>query len=142
MKYIMKWKPSYALGIDIIDEQHKHLFDLAEGAEALLELPDHMDKYDEIISLVQELKDYVRYHFQEEEKLLLEMKYNRYFAHHVHHQDFIEEMEKIDIYALDDHQKEELLKITSLVTSWLVEHVLVEDIKWSEYYKEYKKKQA
>ena len=142
MKYIMKWKPSYALGIDIIDEQHKHLFDLAEEAEELLELPDQMDKYDEMISLVQELKDYVRYHFQEEEKLLLEMKYNRYFAHHVHHQDFIEEMEKIDIYTLDDNQKEQLLKITSLVTSWLVEHVLVEDIKWAEYYKDYKKKQA
>jgi len=138
----MKWKPNYAIGIDIIDEQHKHLFDLAEAAEELLELPDHMDKYDEIISIVQELKDYVRYHFEEEEKLLLEMKYNRYFAHRVHHQDFIEEMEKIDIHTIDEHQKEELLKITSLVTNWLVEHVLAEDTKWAGYYKAYKKEQA
>lgn len=139
MKYIIKWKPSYAIGVDRIDEQHKHLFDLAEQAEELLELPDHMDKYDEIVSIVQELKDYVVYHFEEEEKLLLEMKYNKYFTHRIQHQDFVAAMEKLNIYEIDANQKEELLKIINIVGSWLVNHVLDEDAKWAQYYKGYKK---
>lgn len=139
MKYIIKWKPSYAIGVDRIDEQHKHLFDLAEQAEELLELPDHMDKYDEIVSIVQELKDYVVYHFEEEEKLLLEMKYNKYFTHRIQHQDFVAAMEKLNIYEIDANQKEELLKIINIVGNWLVNHVLDEDAKWAQYYKGYKK---
>lgn len=142
MKYIMKWKPSYAIGIDVIDNQHKHLFDLAEQAEELLELPDHMDKYDEIIPIVQELKDYVVYHFKEEEKLLLEIKYNKYFTHCIHHQEFVKAMNDVDIYEIDTNQKEELLRITSLVTNWLVHHVLDDDMKWAAFYKEYIKEKA
>lgn len=138
----MKWKPSYAIDIDIIDEQHKHLFDLADEAESLLELPDHMDKYDEIVGIVQELKDYVMYHFEEEEKLLLEMKYNKYFTHRIQHQDFVAAMGKLDIYEIDNNQKEELLRITSIVEKWLVNHVLDEDVKWARYYKEYNKEQV
>lgn len=137
MKYMMRWKPSYAIGIASIDEQHKHLFDLAGEAAYLLELPDHIDKYDEIMEIIQALKDYVVYHFGEEEKLLLEMKYSKFFTHRVQHQDFIAEMEKINIHEIDKNQTEELLKITSVVTNWLIEHVLDEDAKWAEYYKEY-----
>lgn len=142
MKYIIKWKPSYAIGIERIDEQHKHLFDLAEQTEELLELPDHMDKYDEIVSIVQELKDYVVYHFEEEEKLLLEMKYNKYFTHRIQHQDFVVAMEKLNIYEIDANQKEELLKIINIVGNWLVNHVLDEDAKWAKYYKGYKKEKV
>lgn len=137
MKYMMRWKPSYAIGIERIDEQHKHLFDLAGEAKDLLDLPDHIDKYDKIMDIVQALKDYVVYHFHEEEKILLEIKYNKYFTHRVQHQDFIAEMNKINIHEIDKNQTEELLRITSVVTNWLVGHVLEEDAKWAEYYKEY-----
>lgn len=132
---MMKWKPGYAIGVDIIDAQHKRLFELADEAEALLELPHYMDKYDDIITIVQELKDYVIYHFEEEEKLLLSIKYNKFFGHKVHHQDFISELNQMDIYSIDENQSEELLKITRLIVEWLISHVLVEDRVWAEYYK-------
>lgn len=135
----MKWKSNYVIGVDIIDEQHKHLFDLTEEAESLLELPDRIDKYDEIVAIVQELKDYVVYHFKEEEKLLLQMKYNKYFTHRIYHQDFVSAMEKLDIYEIDNNQKEELLRITNIVEKWLINHVLDADVKWARYYKEYHK---
>lgn len=131
----MKWKPTYAIGVEVIDEQHKKLFDLAEEAEELLKLPYYLDKYDEIIRIVQTLKDYVAYHFREEEKLLLEMKYNKFFGHKVHHEDFIIEINEIDIYEIDRNQIRELLKITDLITKWLVQHVLGEDRVWAEFYK-------
>lgn len=138
----MKWKPAYAIGVEVIDQQHKKLFDLAEEAERLLELPDYLDKYDEIIEIVQELKDYVVYHFEEEEKFLLEMKYNKFFGHKVHHEDFISEMNQIDIYAIDENQSKELLRITDLITEWLIKHVLGEDRLWAKYYIERDKRQV
>ena len=35
----MKWKDEYAIGIEVIDEQHKKLFAIAQEAEDLLDLP-------------------------------------------------------------------------------------------------------
>ena len=55
-----------------------------------MELPDHVDKYDEIVKVLNELRDYVKYHFEQEEKLLLEIQYRQFFAHKVAHNDFIE----------------------------------------------------
>lgn len=66
----MKWKDEYAIGIEAIDEQHKKLFAIAQEAEDLLDLPSKYDKYDEIIKIIDELKDYVNFHFSEEEKVI------------------------------------------------------------------------
>lgn len=132
---MMKWDDSYAIGIDVIDEQHKKLFEIAEEAEDLLELPNHLDKYDDIYNIVEELKDYVVYHFNEEEKLLGEIKYSKLFSHKVHHTDFIDEMNKIDMNNIDKDQTEGLREIVYLVTEWLVGHVLREDTVWAKEYK-------
>ena len=60
---MIKWDERYRLGIDIIDEQHKKLFEIAGEAEHIMKMPEHLDKYDEIVDIVNQLRDYVRYHF-------------------------------------------------------------------------------
>lgn len=40
---MIHWKESFRLGIPMIDEQHKHLFDII--LEELLSLRDHLNKY-------------------------------------------------------------------------------------------------
>lgn len=86
----MKWKSSYAIGVEAIDKQHERLFDISERIEELFLLPGHMDKFDEIVEIIEELKAYVIYHFNEEQQLMEKIQYPKYFSHLVEHQDFIE----------------------------------------------------
>nr|WP_302597221.1 bacteriohemerythrin [uncultured Cellulosilyticum sp.] len=132
---MIQWKESYRIGVDIIDEQHKKLFDLAEEAEEMLELPEHSDKFDEIVEIVNELRDYVKYHFAEEEKILFEIQYSKFFKHKVAHNDFVDYIYKLDMDEIDRHQNDKILELLRALNDWLVEHVLVEDRQWSEVYK-------
>ena len=132
---MIQWKESYRIGIDIIDEQHKKLFDIAEEAEQLMQLPDHVDKFDEIVSILDELRDYVKYHFEHEEGLLLEIRYKKFFEHKVAHSAFIDYIYSLDIDDIDKHQNERGVKILRVLMDWLVEHVLERDNEWAAIYK-------
>ena len=135
---MIQWKESYRLGIDIIDEQHKRLFDIAEEAEEIMELPEYIDKYDEIVRILSELREYIEYHFQQEERLLLEIGYRKFFDHKVAHNDFIEQTYSFNLEDIDEHQNERGLNILRMLMDWLVEHVLEKDKEWSLVYKEKK----
>lgn len=135
---MIEWKDSYRLGIDIIDEQHKKLFDIAEDAETIMVMPEHVDRFDEIITILNELRDYVKYHFEQEEKLLLEIQYNKFFDHKVAHNDFIEHINAFNIDEIDEHQTEKCLELVRILIDWLIEHVLEKDKQWAKVYKEKK----
>ena len=65
-----KWKERYKLGIEEIDRQHKNLFDIGARVYDLAVLKDSYDHYDEIMSVLNELLDYTKYHFTYEEDLI------------------------------------------------------------------------
>lgn len=67
---MMEWKNEYKVGIQKIDEQHKKLFDIAYGGEILFYLPEHTDKYDESIHIIEELRTYTKFHFEHEEQIV------------------------------------------------------------------------
>lgn len=68
----MPWKPGYALGVHIIDEQHKILVKLInELAEAVKD--GHM-RY-EIGSVFDNLVEYTDFHFKKEEDLMQKYHY-------------------------------------------------------------------
>lgn len=134
----MNWKPEYAIGIEIIDEQHKRLFDIAEEAEALLGMPNHIDRFDEIIKIAQELKDYVVFHFRAEEEILKEIEYKKFFTHCIHHHDFEIELRNVNLEDIDEGQNEHIYQLLDMVKQWLIAHVLSEDIQWAKVYKEKK----
>ena len=133
---MIQWNDSYRIGVDIVDEQHKVLFNLAEEAEEMMKLPDHLDKFDEIVDIVTSLRDYVKYHFEEEEKILLDIGYKKFFSHKVEHQDFIDYIYKLDLEEIDQHQNEQILELLHTLYHWLVDHVLVQDTHWAQIYKE------
>lgn len=133
----MKWKDEYAIGIEAIDEQHKKLFAIAQEAEDLLDLPSKYDKYDEIIKIIDELKDYVNFHFSEEEKVIQAIEYKKFFTHCIQHHDFVIKIrEQGNLKNIDEHQEQEIRTLLNLVNNWLVAHVTHEDRLWAEVYKQ------
>jgi hemerythrin len=126
------WKEEYETGIGFIDEQHQKLFEIGNRAYELFQNKIYMDKYDKIIDIIHELKDYTVFHFRAEEQFLLKGDYKGFFAHKVEHDDFIKKLEDIDYNRIDQGQNEYIVELLNFVYDWIKEHILVTDMKFSK----------
>jgi len=124
---MIKWKDEYSIGVDSIDVQHKELFEIANRSYDLLKNQLIMDKYEKIIEIIDELKNYTVYHFQSEEDYMQKIGYKKFLSQKVAHNDFLEKMDNIDVEQIDDGQNEYLIGILDFVSEWLIEHILKED---------------
>ena len=124
---MITWKDDYKVGIDLIDEQHQKLFEIAGRAYDLLKNNFKMDKYDAIVDIMEELKEYTAYHFKTEEEYMQSIGYKRFFSQKVQHNDFIEKINGIDLKKVDDNQGVYLMDILEFVANWIGGHILGED---------------
>ena len=120
-------KEEYKIGVESIDEQHKKLFELADKAYMLLKDEYSLDKYDKIIEIVEELKEYTIFHFKSEEEYMESINYKRLFTQKIEHEKFIKALEGIDLRHLDQNQDESLVKMLNFLNEWLTEHILGND---------------
>lgn len=120
-------KPEYYTGINFIDEEHKKLFEIANTAYELLMNEFIPDKYDYIMEVVDELRDYTKYHFDHEEDYMNNIKYKRLLSQKVSHDDFIEKINAYDSEIVDENQRGSLLELLDYLTTWLVEHIYKQD---------------
>ena len=123
---MFEMKPEYYIGIKMIDEQHKQLFTYADEAYELLNDEFTPDKYDRIDILLEKLYDYTVKHLADEEAYMESIHYNKLFTQKVQHQAFIEKLDEF----MESHNKEEenqdeqIMKILTYLTEWLVNHIL------------------
>lgn len=124
---MVKWEDKYSLGLESIDEQHKELFRIANRIYELLKNEMILDKYDHIMEIIDELKNYTVDHFKDEEEYMKSIGYKKFLSHKVAHTDFLDKMENIDVNKIDNGHNEYLLSILDFVCVWLIEHILKED---------------
>ena len=120
-------KPEYYTGIEFIDKEHAKLFEIANECYELLTNEFIPDKYDYIVEVLQQLKDYTRYHFRHEEEYMESIGYKRLLSQKVAHNDFIDKLDNIDLSGIDEKQKEILLDLVDFLANWLVEHIFRKD---------------
>lgn len=122
-----EFKEEFKVGIDFIDEEHKKLFEIADRAYNTLMDDFIPDKYDYIVEILNELKDYAATHFKHEEEYMDSIKYRRILSQMVMHTDFIDELAKYDIFKLDENQRDTIMEILDLLNDWLINHILKSD---------------
>lgn len=126
----------YHTGIDLIDTEHSCLFDIIRETNDLIFADLLHDKYDRIMELLSELRDYTEFHFHDEELLMERIKYPELDAQRRAHTAFVDRLVDIDLYGLDDidnDQQAYLLELISFLLGWLSNHILVSDKKIGEY---------
>ncbi len=74
----MMWKDSYRLGVERIDHQHIELFRMTEELVNAGKNGAEVETYQKILAF---LKDYVIYHFRDEEAYQESVHYNGLAAH-------------------------------------------------------------
>lgn len=129
-----KWKDEYSTGIEVIDKQHRHLFELGAGIFDLANANDGYDHYDEIVVVIQELKEYTVYHFGYEESLMEKLGYELYETHKFEHYFVIKKINRFESQDIDGKQSETLLGLASFISDWITNHILKEDIKYREFF--------
>ncbi len=121
------WNDEYKLGIELIDEQHKKLFQIAGEIYDLLKNKLYIDKYNRVVSLLSELRDYAIFHFQTEEAYQQQIGYRKFLSHKVEHDDFVKKINNIDLNSIDENQDLYILELLEFVVKWIGEHILEKD---------------
>lgn len=124
---MFNWKEDYETGVAFIDEQHQKLFEIGNRAFELCRNDFVVDKYDRIMDIIQELKDYTLFHFASEEEYLFKIGYKGFFAHKVEHDDFIKKFDNINLKQIDNGQDSYIIELMNFLSDWISEHILVKD---------------
>ncbi|MBN1038671.1 MULTISPECIES: hemerythrin family protein [unclassified Clostridium] len=117
-------KEEFKTGIEFIDEQHKKLFEIADKAYNLLTNNFTLDKYDSVVYIIEELKNYTTFHFKSEEEYMDSINYKRRLSQKIAHGKFIEKLNNIDLKIVDENQDESIKEILEFLNTWLTEHIL------------------
>ncbi len=119
----------YLTGIDIVDIEHKELFRIIEKANHLINNLDEASGYDNIVTIINELKEYTKEHFSDEEEYMEKIGYDGLESQKRAHDCFIEKLENIDLDEIDRNPKAELHELLEFLLSWLINHILYTDKK-------------
>ncbi|WP_026884390.1 bacteriohemerythrin [Clostridium akagii] len=129
---MFEMKDEYITGVQLIDREHEKLFEIGERAYQLLKNNFALDKYDKIMLIVGELKDYTEFHFNDEEEYMASINYTGLFTQKVQHAEFIRVLNNFDAKSIDKNQDETIMKLLDYIAKWLVEHILKEDLRIKE----------
>ena len=84
----------YKTGITFVDDEHRRLFEIISDTNDLILDQLLHDKYDEIMRLLAELKDYTEFHFSEEEALMERIHYPELPSQQRAHAAFVDRLVK------------------------------------------------
>jgi hemerythrin len=134
MELFVEWEDKYSVGVEKIDNQHKRLIDIINRLYYSRGNKTHAV----LGETIQELIDYTKTHFTDEEQLMRENGYPDYEAHKKKHESFIEkvkefknEYQKVDDDLLEDYSL--VTEILLFLKTWLCDHILVVDKEYSPY---------
>ncbi len=126
----------FKTGIELVDDEHRTLFEIIRETNELICADLLHDKYDKIMELLAKLKDYTEFHFHDEEALMERIGYPGLEAQKHAHAAFVERLVDIDLETLDDidnDQQAYLLDLINYLVGWLANHILGSDKKIGEY---------
>lgn len=126
-KNMYEMKDEYLTGIEIIDQEHRRLFEIANETYELLHEEFIPDKYDHIVKLVNELKDYTAKHFADEEAYMESIQYKKMFTQKMQHAQFIEKLNELNLEQIDENQESTIYDLLDFLANWLIDHILETD---------------
>lgn len=119
----------YKTGITLVDDEHRRLFEIIKETNDVIEAELLHDKYDKIVYILNELRDYTVMHFTDEERYMESIGYEGIEIQRIAHRAFVERLNEINLEDVDENQKEYLEDLISFLLEWLTNHILKLDKK-------------
>jgi hemerythrin-like metal-binding domain len=126
---LMAWTEEFRIGIERVDEQHRHLVDLINQLyEAMREGKGSL----KLGGIIKELVDYSVEHFSTEEEMFIRRGYAQAQAHKAEHAAFVAKV--------SDFQREfeagkigVTMDVLDFLTLWLKDHILKSDKAYASF---------
>ncbi len=129
----MPWNPNLAVGVELIDEQHKKWFKMADQ---LFEAGRNRRAGEYIVQMFHFLEDYTKKHFGDEEKYMQSIRYPEYEAQKAMHAAFIKELAALKSnFDQSGGNITVILDANQMVLSWLTNHISKQDRKIGDFAK-------
>ncbi len=132
----MQWTEDLAVGIGVIDNQHKELFKRINNLVAAIK--EHRCK-DEIDGTIRFLEDYARFHFSEEERRMGEARYDGLDEHKQYHAEYLRNIKELKEQAslprVSGSSYELSVTANQIVVDWIIDHIMKIDRKFGDYLK-------
>lgn len=124
---LFTWSDKYSIGNDVIDSQHKKLFDILNR---LFDICVGKNEVDTVEAVMEELVSYTDYHFKFEEKYMRDAGYKDLDKHIVEHNYFTNEI-KFTKRRQEQNKSNSDSKLIEFLSNWLIQHVTEEDRKYA-----------
>ena len=130
----MKWKRKYALGISVVDAQHKQLFRLSDELDAEVQAGIRLEEID---AMLLHIGEYAARHFALEEKYMTDSNYPGLAEQQETHQAFAARFAEIyDDFKDKGLNREIVDALRNELTDWIRDHVTGLDQRFGRYYNE------
>jgi len=120
------WDNSYSVGNEVIDSQHRRLFDLGNEIQSI--------QLSEVTRTIMNLYKHTRQHFDTEEQHMKAIGYQKLQQHRELHNGLITGLNNLIEKPINTNIGLEGLK--KFVYDWIIDHILNHDKKYFEFYQE------
>jgi hemerythrin-like metal-binding protein len=124
------WDESMSVGVEEIDNQHRHLLRMFHGLEDAMKAGRGRD---ELVKLMHGLAQYAIEHFGAEERLMQTTKYTELAAHNAEHRQFIAQILE---FNKKHKQGDVLLTVEMMIflRDWIVTHIRDTDQRYKSHF--------
>ena len=125
------WHDGYKVGIETIDNQHRHLFEIADTLYSVITSGEPPTK-EAVKALLDQCADYVKLHFSHEEELMDATRYPSSSGHKKAHITFTAAVKNV-IKDFSEGKDINLVELYAFISDWLVEHIILVDRSLGSY---------
>lgn len=125
---LLRWKQEYSVNNAELDTHHQKLFSLLNTTYENMMSSQEVDC---VLPLIDELREYTRYHFAAEEQHLRDTGFPGCEGHISQHREFTRSIESLKAHY-HGNNLEASQELIVVLGEWLLQHVLKEDMKYAE----------
>lgn len=131
----MLWKDKYELGVDLIDTQHKELFQRVETfLYTLRSVASWEEKVQRVNETLEFMNGYVIEHFRDEEAYQKKIGYPHYEMHQQIHKEMVNYVQQVSVeYEREGCNEQLMQQFAGKLLAWLINHVASEDQRIANY---------
>ncbi|MDR0301936.1 MAG: bacteriohemerythrin [Treponema sp.] len=129
----VKWSDTYSMGIKIVDDQHKGLLEFVND---LFNHSTGNEKEERAYfkKVIDQAVQYIKVHFETEEKLMIATKFPGYAEHKKAHARFT--LAVVDsANDFESGKKRVLAKFATFLKDWILTHIAIMDVQYAAYIK-------
>lgn len=124
---IVCWDGSLKVGVDLVDTQHRYLFEIINSMQAKIARGDTESA---LADGLDSMRTYARFHFESEERLLAEHGYPDLAGHKALHREFLAQVDRL---AAAPGSPALACEALGFLLTWLVGHIQAVDGRFAPF---------